>query len=140
MKAPRIGDAQGDAGARHRGQRPLGARDIEGERLFHKDVFAGSRGALDLRPVLAVRRREHDRVDLGVGEDLPEIVIIGDAVLGAERLGRSAGAAMAGGKAEFRALVLDRIDQGAAPAAEPDNRGADHFFTASRSRTPRSAT
>ena len=89
--------------------------------------------------VLAVRRRVNDGVDLGIGENLVEIVAIADAVLGAKRRGRGAGAAVAGGKAKFRALAVDRADQSAAPAAEPDDRGADHFFAASKSRTPRNA-
>ena len=102
-------------------------------------MLAGSGGALDLRAVLAVRRREHDRVDFWVSKNTIEIVAPGDAVLGAKRLGGGAGAAVAGGKAELGALALDGADQGAAPAAEPDDRGADHFFAAKRSRTPCSA-
>ena len=51
-----------------------------------------------------------------------------------------AGAAVTSSKAKLRALALDRIDQGAAPAAQPDDRRADHFRAASMSRTPRSAT
>ena len=115
------------------------ARHIEGERLFHHDVLAGGGGAFDLRPVLAVRGGEHDRVDRRIGEDAVEIVAIGDAVLAAERFGGGAGSTVANREAEFRAPALDRADQGAAPAAEADDRGADHFFAASRSRTPRKA-
>ena len=140
VKAPGIGDAQRDPGARHRIERPFGAFDVEGERLFHEDVLAGGGSALDLRPVLAVRGGEDDRVDRRIGEDPPEIVVISDAVLGAKRLGGGAGAAVTGGEAKLGALVLDRIDQGAAPAAEPDDRGADHLRAASMSRTPSSAT
>ncbi len=140
VKAPRVGDAEGDAGPCHRGERPLGARHVEGERLFHEDVLAGGGGALDLRAVLAVRRRKHDRVDRRIGQYPIEIGAIGDAVLGAKRLGGGASATVAGGKAKLRAFALDSTNQGAAPAPEPDDRGADHFFAVSMSRTPRSAT
>ena len=74
MKAARIGDPEHDPGPRHGIERPRRALPVQGERLFHKDVLAGGGGAFDLRPVLAVRRREHDRVDFGIGEDLVETV------------------------------------------------------------------
>ena len=59
--------------------------------------------------------------------------------LGAERLGRGAGAGMAGGEADRAAVALDRIDERPAPAADADDRGADHFLAASMSLTPRNA-
>src|SRR3954463_12006932 len=92
MKPSRIGDSQHHPGARHRLDRRLGALQIEGERLFHEDMLAGRRGALDLGPMLAVRGRKYDTVNPRVGEDLLEVVFEGDPVLGAESLGRSTGA------------------------------------------------
>ena len=40
MKAAGIGDAEHDAGARHRIERAGGAVAVERERLLHKDVLA----------------------------------------------------------------------------------------------------
>jgi len=74
-----------------------------------------------------------------VVEKLVEIVTVGDAVLGAKRCRRCTRAAVADGKPEVGAVALNRTDQGAAPAAKTDNAGADHFFAASMSRTPRNA-
>ena len=139
MKPSRIGDSQHHPGARHRLYRRLGALQIEGERLFHEDMLAGRRGALDLAAVLAVRRRKDDSIDCWVGEDLVEIVFEGDPVLGAERLGRSTGAGMGRREADHAALALHRIDERSAPPAEPDNGGVDHLLAASMSRTPRNA-
>ena len=87
MKATGIGDPQRNPGACRRIERALGTFDVEGERLFHQDVLARGGGALDLFPVLAVRRGEDDGVDRRVGEGPAQIVAIGDAVLGAKRLG-----------------------------------------------------
>ena len=126
MKAARIGDPEHDPGPRHGVERPRRASPVEGERLFHEDVLAGGGGALDLRPVLAVRRREHDRVDLRIGEDLVETVGELQAVLGAERLGIGAGAVVSGGEAEFVALALHRADQRSAPPSYSDHRRTDH--------------
>ena len=80
VKAARIGDAEHHPGPRHRVERRRGALHVEGERLFHEDVLAGSRGPLDLRAVLAVRRREDDGIDRRVGEDLVEVVLQRDAL------------------------------------------------------------
>ena len=139
MKPSRIGDSQHDPSARHRVDRRLGALQIEGERLFHKDVLAGCCGAFDLRAVLAMRGRKDDSIDSRVGEDLVEIVFEGDPVLGAERLGRSTGAGMGRREADHAALALHRIDERSAPPAEPDNGDVDHLLAASMSRTPRNA-
>jgi hypothetical protein len=76
--------------------------------------------------MLAVRRREHDRVDRRVGEDLVETVLQRDAVLGTERLGLGPSAGLAGGEAEGCAFALHRADQCAAQPADPDNRRTDH--------------
>ena len=139
MKPSRIGEGQHHPGPRDGVERRLGALHVERERLFHEDVLAGRGSPFDLCAMLAVRRREHDRIDGGVGEDLVEIVLQRDAVLGAERLGRGAGAGAPSREAERAALSLYGIDQRSAPAAEADNGGADHFLAASVSRTPRSA-
>jgi hypothetical protein len=102
-------------------------------------VLPGGCRPLDLRAVLTVRRRKHDRIDRRVGEDLVEIVSKRDPVLGAECLGGGSGSGSSRRKADRAALSLDGIDERAAPTADADDRGADHFFAASMSRSPRNA-
>ncbi len=87
MKPSRIGDAQHYSGPLHGVECGFRALQVERERLFHEDVLAGRRGALDLRAVLAVRRRKDDPIDRRVGEDLAEIILQRYAVLGTERFG-----------------------------------------------------
>ena len=89
-------------------------------------MLAGGGGALDLRPVLAVRRREHDRVDFGIGEDRVETVGEFEPVLGAERLGIGAGAVVPRRETEFVALALHRADEGPPPPSYSDHRRTDH--------------
>ena len=91
-------------------------------------MLAGRRGPLDLVPMLAVRGREHHRVDRRVGEDLVEAVPERDAVLGAERLGVGARAVVPGGEAQRRALALHPANQRAPPPPDPDNRRPNHAF------------
>src|SRR5579884_1151786 len=137
MEAARIGDGEHDARPRRRGERALGARHVEGEGLFDQDVPLRRRGALDLRPVPAVRRRKDDGVDRRIGENRVEIVRERNAALGAERLGGGAGAGMAGGEADQRALALHRIDERPTPPADADDRGPDHFvFPLAESPSP----
>ena len=69
MEAARIGDGEHDPRPRSRVERALGAGNIERERLFHEDRLARRGGALDLRPVLAVRCCKDDGIDRGVGEE-----------------------------------------------------------------------
>ena len=108
VEAPGVGDAEHYPGTRHRIERRFGALHIERKGLFHKDVLAGGRRPLDLRPVLAVRRREDDGVDRRVGEDRIEIVLERNAVLGAEGLRRGAGAGVAGSEADLSSSCLGR--------------------------------
>src|SRR5260370_26011573 len=121
MKPSRVGDSQHHPGPRHRVERRLGALQIEGKRLFHEDGLAGRRGAFDLSAVLAVRGRKYDSIDGRVGEDLLEIVFERDPILGAEHLGRGAGAGVAGGEAYPAALSLDGTDERSAPSAQADD-------------------
>ena len=58
--------------------------NIEREWLFHEDGFARRGGALDLRPVLAVRRCKNDGIDRRVGEQRIKIVRQRNAVLSAK--------------------------------------------------------
>ena len=74
VKAAAVTDRQDDAGVLRRVDRGLRARAIKRDRLFHQNVFARRRRALDLLGVLTVRRGEHDGVDIGIGQDCVKIV------------------------------------------------------------------
>ena len=74
VKTPWIGNPQHDTGALDRRERLLGALDVKGKRLFHKDMLAAGGSAFDLAAVLAMRRRKYDGVDLWVGQDFVEII------------------------------------------------------------------
>jgi hypothetical protein len=69
MKPAGVSDTQHHPSSRHRIERSFSALHVEGKRLFHEDVLAGRRGALDMGTVLAVRRCKHNRIDCRVGED-----------------------------------------------------------------------
>jgi hypothetical protein len=92
-----------------------------------KTGLARRGGALDLRPVLAVRRCKNDGIDRRVGEQRIKIVRQRNAVLSAEAFGRGARAGIAGGETDCGALALHGIDQHPSPPADADNRGTDHF-------------
>src|SRR6516165_144411 len=139
METPGIGDAEHDSGLRRGAERNLGALHVERKRLLHHNVFAGGRGPLDLYCMLAVRRRKDDGIDRRIDENRIEIILQCDPVFGAKRLRRGPGSIVAGGEADHATLALDRADERPPPAADTDDRGPDHDFAASMSRTPRSA-
>jgi hypothetical protein len=98
MKAARIGDPEHDPGPRHRVERAPALLRSRVNGFSMKTCLPAAAARSTCGPVLAVRRREHDRVDLGIGEDLVEAVLQRDPVLGAERLGFGAGAGVPGVK------------------------------------------
>jgi len=110
MEAPRIGDGEHDPRPRRGVQRALGAGNIEGKRLFHEDRLARRGGALDLRPVLAMRRCKDDGIDRRVGKERIKIVRQRNAVLSAEALGRGARAGITGSETDCGALALHGVD------------------------------
>jgi len=127
MEAARIGDGEHDPRPRRRVERALGAGNIERERLFDEDGLARRGGALDLRPVLAVRCCKDDGIDRRVGEERIKIVCQRNAVLSAKALGGSARAGVAGSKTDCGALALHGIDQHPSPPTDADDSGTDHF-------------
>ena len=106
VEAAAVTDRQYDAGFLRCLNRGLRARAIERDRLFHQNVFARRRRALDLLGVLTVRRGEHDGVNIGIGQDCIEIVDQTHAFGAAKifRLGARAG--MTENKANVVAIVL----------------------------------
>ena len=93
-------------------------------------MLAGARGRDDLLAMLRVRRREHQGLDIAIGEQLLVTVDEADALLAAEvrRLGRRAG--RAGDEADALALALDARHEVASPGADADDRCANHEFGA----------
>jgi hypothetical protein len=69
-------------------------------------VFPGRCRLLDLLGMLAVGRREHDGIDIGIGKDRLEIVDQTDAFGSAEILRLGARAGMADNKANVVGVVL----------------------------------
>ena len=69
-----ISDRQHDAGLARRFDRNLRACVIERDRLFHQNVFPGRCRLPYLLGMLAVGRREHDSIDIGIGQDRFEVV------------------------------------------------------------------
>jgi hypothetical protein len=127
MEAPRIGDGEHDPRSRRGVQCALGAGNIERERLLHEDGLARRGGALDLRPVLAVRRCKDDGIDRRIGEERIKIIRQRNAVLSAEALCGGARAGIAGSETDCGALALHGIDQHPSPPPDADDRGTDHF-------------
>ena len=134
-----LADADGDARARAGGERGLGIRLAERERLLAIHVLARGGRGLDLHAVPAVRGREHHRLDRGIGER----VVIGRAdrelVLGGE-FARQIGLERDAAREADDLGALRRLDQPPAPPAEPDDRGVEHASTThSHASCPRSS-
>ena len=121
-------DAECDLGLVDRGQCGVGAGDVECERFFRVDVLAGSGRLEQLLGVLGVGRRQDDRVDLGIGEQLLVAGLDGDAFGLGIGLGLGRGARVAGGDADHVARALDAVDQHLAPPSHSDDARADHAF------------
>ncbi len=118
METAAEADRQHDAGVLRGGGDRLRARVIKRDRLLDVDVLAGGSRLAHLRLVLAVRGRQHDRVDARIGEN---VVVAGgerDSLLGAERLGARGGARVGARELDGVALALHGGDQRAAPAAQ----------------------
>jgi len=92
-------------------------------------MLASARRRHDLLGMLRVRAREDDRVDARIGERRRVVGGERDTVGDGERLRRLAGAADAGGEPDLVGLAVGAVDQVLAPAAEADDRRADHAGT-----------
>ena len=89
-EAPAVADRQHHAGLARCRDRGLRAAAVERDRLLDVDVLARGRRRQHLLLVLAMGRRQHDRVDIGIGEDL--LVAVGErhALVAAELFRRRA--------------------------------------------------
>ena len=130
MKAPVEADRQHDAGALRRGDRGLGARPVERQRLLDMDVLAGDRRGHHLLGVLAVRRRQHHGVDVAARQRILEAVEHRDVLLAAEVLGARPRPRIGRGEFDRVGLAVHGVDQRAAPASQPDDGGADGHASA----------
>ncbi len=74
MEAPVEADRQHGAGAPGGGDRGFGARPVERQRLLDMDVLAGGGGGHHLLGMPAVRRRQHDGIDIRIGQRVLEAV------------------------------------------------------------------
>ena len=99
---------------------------VERDRLLDEHVLAGARSRAHLRLVLAVRRRQHHRVDAAVRQDRVVAVDEPHVLLAAEVLRRGARARVAEHEADVVALALHRGDERASPAPQPDDCCANH--------------
>ena len=126
MEAPAVADREHHAGLACRRDRCIRAAAVQRDRFLDVDVLAGGRRGQDLPLMQAVRRGEHDRVDIDVGEDLLIAVDQRYALVAAEVFRRRARAGVGGDEADVVALALHRRDQRAAPASQPDDRCANH--------------
>ena len=96
------------------------------ERFFAENMLAGFGGGDDFLGVLRMRRRQHDAVDILVGENVvitrgqSEAVFFGEVPF-ARRVARDRG-----GEADLLALVVNRLDEPRSPVTGTRNRHAQH--------------
>ena len=137
-----MADRDGDAGALDRLEHGDGVGLAEREGLFAVDML-GRAGRRDhLGGMGGMRRRQHHRLDGGIGQHLLERAqldfTVGDEIL--DRVGLERDAAR---EFERRAEIACRLHQGLAPPAEADDRGVEHWSSSpqkSRRRRPRRRT
>jgi hypothetical protein len=129
MEPPAIADGEGDASLARSGDRGVGARALERDRLLHVDVLAGGGSLQHLLLVLAMRRRQHDSIHVPIGENLLVAVDERNALLAAEVLRARARAGMGGDEADVVALALHCGDERAPPAPQSDDGCADHHWS-----------
>ena len=125
-ETPVVADRQRDSRLVHGLDRSGRVGRGQGQRLFAEDVLAGGGGGDDLAAMKGVRRREHDRVDIRVGERL--IVVRAQhhplgrrIVLDLRRRARDGA-----GEPDRIGPLAERVDERLAPAAEADDGRADH--------------
>ena len=120
-------------------------RMVQGQRLLDIDGLAGLRASQGLLDVLAVRRRQHDRVDAGVAQQGLEVLGKVEAMLRRELtclVGRAVPAANEPDAltAAGSTCALHGVDQPPAPAPEADDRGPDHCVRPAHITAPPSIT
>src|SRR5262245_24554931 len=98
----------------------------ETERLLGEYMLARARGGDDLLRVHGMRRRQHDRVDRGIGQHRLVARLHRNAMLAAEFLGACRRARGAGDELDDVALTLHMVHEVLTPAARADDRGTYH--------------
>ena len=93
MEAPANPTASTTPAFRAASATPPRARKIERQRLFDKDVLARRRRRQRLRLMLAVRRRQHHRVDILIAQDffvaVKEVISVAAKILGGRARARA---------------------------------------------------
>ena len=112
-------DARAPACIDHR----RGIADVERERLLAEDMLAGGRGRLDHGPVQRVRSDDDHGLDRWIGKHPCEIGRERQLVHGRELAHLLRRRVHAAHEADALALVLNRLGEILAPAAEADDGG-----------------
>src|SRR5215475_4950182 len=127
MEAAVEADRQHDAGFRGGVHRAPGVVRRQRKRLFAEHVLAGRCGAPHLVAMLAVRRRQHYRVDVRIGQRRLIVSEQLEPVLAAELLHLGWRARGGGDERYGVALALYGSDQRLAPPAGANDCGTQHM-------------
>jgi hypothetical protein len=137
LVAPVVADAERHAGIGARARRSFGACGVEPERLLAEDVLACFRSRDDLLRVHRVRRGQHHRVYLGVGQRGFVAGKHSHAAARGELTRFFRRARRRRGELQVGAVGRHAAHQVLAPGAQPDDGGADHGGTACWRLLPR---
>jgi hypothetical protein len=132
MKAPVEADRQHDAGTLGGGDRGFGTRPVERQRLLDMNVLAGGGGSHHLLGMPTMRRRQHDGIDIRIGQRVLEAVEQRDIFLAAIVLCIDPRPGIGRGEFDGVGLAMRRIDQRTAPTPQPDDGRAYGHVTRSR--------
>ena len=122
-----VAAAERDIGRTHRGDRALGFRAGERQRLLAPDRLAGGRHHADLLDMQRMRRGEHNGLHFRVGDRVFEVGGQPEAML-RRQVAREFGLlGHAVHDAQAAAFALNRTEYGLAPAAQTDHGCIDHF-------------
>ncbi len=124
LVAALMADAELHPGGAAGGDRALGIRAGERQRLLAEDVLAGAGRHRDLRGVQRVRRAQDDRIDRGIVQHVVPVGRERNAVLGGE--GSLDVRGVDGGDDAELVGIRHAADHVLAPPAEAGDRGADH--------------
>ena len=134
MEAAVVAEAERDAGLRRRGDGLLARPPcVSANGFSQKTCLPAARAAITCAGVQRVRRRQHDGVDVRVGEQ--RLVAVGEPSASApRRTPVTSGGHRARGarhEADHVARALHRLDERLAPPAEAHHGCADHVYLAS---------
>jgi hypothetical protein len=121
-----VAAAERDAGRPHRGDRALGFRAGERQRLLAPDRLAGSRHHAHLLDMQRMRRGEHDGLHLRVGDGVLEVGGQPEAMFRRQFAREFGFLGHAVHDAQAAAFALNGIENGLAPTAQADHGYIDH--------------